>query len=118
MERSARERLFDGLWLLAWGIASSVWCITAARAIGPTFDEPLYVTRGLEGWRNGSHGGLLRVGTMPLPVDVETLPLYLWERWHGTTLDPVHDLDRLLPWARAGMLGFWWLLLLYGGRIG
>ena len=78
----------DWLWLLGWGVASSLWCLTAAREFGPTFDEPLYLTRGLEGWRTGSHGGLLRVGTMPLPVDLETLPLSLYERCTGELLDP------------------------------
>jgi hypothetical protein len=51
---------------------------------------------------------------MPLPVDVDTLPLYLWERWRGESFDPAQDLDRLLPLARAGTLVFWWLLLIYG----
>jgi hypothetical protein len=50
---------------------------------------------------------------MPLPVDVATLPLYLWERGHGIRLDPVKDLEEVLPWARAGTLVFWWLLLAY-----
>jgi hypothetical protein len=119
VEPSTRgARIFDGLWLLLWGIASSAWCVTAAGQLSATFDEPLYVHLGLEGWRSGSHGALLRVGTMPLPVDVQTLPLYLWERWHGTELDPVGDLDRLLPWARAGTLVFWWLLLIYGRLAG
>jgi hypothetical protein len=103
----------DWLWFLAWGIASSLWCWTAAQELGATFDEPIYVRRGLDGWRTGSHQGLLQLGTMPLPVDVGTLPLYLWERWHGIRLDPVGDLEQILPWARAGTLVFWWLLLFY-----
>ncbi len=114
MDGSPRgARAWDWLWFLVCGVASSAWCLTAAVQIGPTFDEPLYIARGLEGWRDGSHGGLLRLGTMPLPIDLETLPLYLWERWHGVPLDPVADLDRVLPWARAGVLVFWWLLLFY-----
>src|SRR5947209_8836806 len=103
--------LFDGLWLLAWGLASSVWCVTAAGQLSATFDEPIYLLRGLDHWRTGSHAGLLQLGTMPLPPDVQTLPLYLWERWHGTRLDAAGDLERLLPWARAGTLLFWGLLL-------
>src|SRR5262249_24204553 len=44
MNASARgERAFDWLWLLVWGLASSVWCVTAACRLGATFDEPLYV---------------------------------------------------------------------------
>jgi hypothetical protein len=115
MESSAwRAKIGDTLWLLAWGVLSSVWCVTAAGELGATFDEPLYLTRGLEGWRSGSHAGLIRVGTMPLPIDVQTLPLHLYERVSGTRLDPVTDCDALLRWARAGALPFWWLLLLYG----
>jgi hypothetical protein len=119
MERSQRTTgIYDWLWFLAWAIASSVWCWTAARQLGATFDEPIYVARGLEVWRTGSHQGLMQLGTMPLPVDVDTLPLYLWERWHGTRLDPVEDLERILPWARAGTLLFWWLLLFYARLAG
>src|SRR5262249_40876356 len=113
-----RAKLWDWLWLLGWGLASSVWCVTAAGQLGATFDEPVYVRRGLEGWRTGSHAGLLRLGAMPLPVAVDTLPLHLWERRHGVELDPVNDLDSLLPWARAGTLVFWWLLLVYALRAG
>jgi Dolichyl-phosphate-mannose-protein mannosyltransferase len=109
---------WDWLWFVAWGVASSVWCVTTACAIGPTFDEPLYIARGLECWRTGSHAGLMRIGTMPLPIDLETLPLYLWERWHGEAFNAERDLDALLPWARAGTLVFWWLLLFYGRLIG
>ena len=111
-------RLFDVVWFLAWALASSAWCVTAAAQLSATFDEPFYIARGLEFWRTGSHGGLLEKGTMPLPVDLYTLPLYLWERWQGIQLDPTSDLDHLLPWARAGTLAFWWLLLAYGWRTG
>jgi len=109
---------WDWLWFLAWGVASSIVCVTTAWQIGPTFDEPLYVARGLECWRTGSHAGLMRLGTMPLPIDVEMLPLYLWERWHDISFDSERDLDSLLPWARAGTLVFWWFLLFYARRIG
>ena len=78
----------DWAWFLVFAVASSVWCVTAAAQLGATFDEPVYVERGLQGWRNGTHSGLLRMGTMPLPTDLDTLPLYLWERWHGLTFDP------------------------------
>ncbi len=119
MASSARwERRVDWLWLVAFGVASSAWCVTAGTRIGATFDEPLYVAKGLEGWRTGSHSGLMKVGTMPLPVDLDTLPLYLWEKIHGVRLDPEKHLDRLLPWARAGTLVFWWLLLVYGRLAG
>ena len=119
MERARRwEKLGDWGWFLFWAVLSSVWCVTAAAQLGATFDEPLYVRLGLEGWRNFSHYGLLKVGTMPLPIDVETLPLYLHERWTGTPLDPVNDLPQFLVFARLGMLVFWWLLLCYGRLLG
>src|ERR1700756_2123398 len=111
-------RLMDWLWLLAWGIAPPVWCCTTARQLGASFNEPVYVNRGLDVWRSGSHAGLMQLGTMPLPVDVQTLPLYLWERWQGTQFDAAADLDRLLPWSRAATLLFWWLLLLHAWLAG
>src|SRR6516225_2774126 len=96
--------LFDWCWLLAWGVASSVWCITAAQQLGATFDEPFYVKEGLEFWRTGSHSELLRLGTMPLPVDVETLPIAVWEWRRGAPFDAGAELETLLPLARAGAL--------------
>ena len=62
-----RARWVDVLWLLVFGLASSVWCLTAATRIGVTFDEPLYVKAGLVNWRTGSNKLLMRAGTMPLP---------------------------------------------------
>ncbi|HWG42869.1 MAG TPA: glycosyltransferase family 39 protein [Gemmataceae bacterium] len=108
----------DRGWLLVCLLASSAWCITAADRLSATWDEPAYVAHGLEHWRSGSIRSLACHGTMPLPMDVATLPLYVWERWQGTPLDPVTDLDHLLPWARASSLIFWWLLLIYGWLTG
>ena len=54
---------------------------------------------------------LTLVGTMPLPVDVQTLPLYLWECCRGCPIDPVAELHLVLPFARAATLLFWGLLL-------
>ena len=113
-----RPTLFDGGWLLVCLVASTAWCVSAATQLSATFDEPLYLARGLEGWRTGSHAGLIRLGTMPLPIDVETLPVYLWERWRGEPFDLVADFDRILPIARLGALVFWWLLLVYGWLAG
>lgn len=107
----------DWLWLLAFGVASSAYCVLAARELGPTFDEPFYMASGLKYWRTGSHGPLLRAGTMPLPVDVQTLPVWVWEQFRGKPFDPVGDLDSVLPVARAANLVFWWPLLFYGGRL-
>lgn len=113
-----RPSAWDGFWLLACILASSVWCVTAAGRLGPTFDEPVYIEQGLHFWRTGSHAGLMKLGTMPLPVDWATLPLALAERWRGVPWDPDVDMERILPWARGAALAFWWLLLLYAMRIG
>lgn len=113
-----KGRLLDGGWLLFWVIASSVWCVSASARLSATFDEPTYITLGLESWRTGSYKPLIDLGTMPLPPRVQTLPLHLWERWRGVAFDPAWDLDRLLPIARLGTLPFWWLLLLYGWLAG
>jgi hypothetical protein len=109
-----REALADWAWLLVVGIVSTIWCLTAARMLSATFDEPTYLHCGLEHWRTGSYKQLLKLGTMPLPIDVETLPVHLWERWRGS---PV-DFEAALPVARAGNLLFWWLLLIYALRAG
>src|SRR5262245_46793125 len=117
MDRTRRILLLDGLWLAFLGVASSIYCGSAAQRIGPTFDEPLYVRCGLERWRSGSNYELMRVGTMPLPVDVTALPVSIWERISGRQFDPVVDLDQILPVARRGNLAFWWVLLVYGWLI-
>lgn len=115
MGQAGRRPLWmDGIWLAVCILASSAWCVSAASQLSATFDEPLYMARGLECWRTGSHSGLIRLGTMPLPIDVETLPVYLWERWRAAPFDPAADLGQILPVARAGALVFWWLLLIYG----
>jgi hypothetical protein len=110
---SRRGFPIDALWLLFWGILSSVWCVTAAARLSATYDEPFYLEEGLAHWRTGSCGSLLRLGTMPLPPDVQTLPVYLWERWRGEPFDAVTQQRLLLPLARAANLVFWWLLLVY-----
>src|SRR5262245_27335586 len=111
-------------WLALCLLASSAWCITAARQLGATFDEPTYVATGLDRWRHGGVGGLMRLGVMPLPVDVFTLPVWLYERQaaeplrlrtdgRGHVIDDA-DLNRVLPIARAANLIFWWGLLIAG----
>jgi hypothetical protein len=103
----------DRLWLLAVVCASSIWCLSAARAMGPTFDELFYMQSGLDAWRTGSYAAMLARGTMPLAVDVATLPAYAYERWRGTTLDVSTDLPTILFWARSASLVFWAVLLIY-----
>ncbi len=105
-------------WLIVFGLLSSVYCVLAAARIGVTCDEPIYLLRGLESWHLGGSGGLTKIGTMPLPVDVTTLPLYIWELLRGQRFDQLLEIDRMLPVARAGTLVFWWAVLFYGWRVG
>jgi len=107
----SRIRLFDVAWLLAFGIASSIWCVTVSRQIGATYDEPTYLEHGLHFWRTGSHRQLMRLGTMPLPVDLQTLPLAVAEHLRGEPWNWDTDCERILPYMRHANLIFWWLLL-------
>jgi len=118
MMACCKSRLLEGGWLLFWIVAGSIWCVSASAQLSATFDEPTYISLGLESWRTGSYKPLIDLGTMPLPPLVQTLPLHLWERWRGENFDPVRELDRLVPIARLGTLPFWWLLLLYGWLAG
>jgi hypothetical protein len=115
---SGHPWLADLPWLIFFGLLSSAYCVLTAGHTGATFDEPTYLLRGLEGWRVGSCGGLTKMGTMPLPVDVTTLPLYVWESLRGQRFDRFLEIRRMLPVARAGTLVFWWVLLFYGWKIG
>ena len=105
-------------WLILLGAASSAYCLTAAQHLGATFDEPHHLNAGLAGWRTGSNKLLMSAGCMPLPVDTQTLPLYLWEQARGEPFHPYKDIDTILPVARAANLVFWWGLLVYALLLG
>jgi hypothetical protein len=107
------ERGWNLVWLVLVAGLSSWACVVSAQDLGVTFDEPIYIERGLQRWREGTLSPLIRLGTMPLPVDVQTAPVYLWERFRGEPFHPRADLERVLPLARAMNLLFWWLLLGY-----
>lgn len=113
-------RRFDVLWLIFWGTLSSAYCLTAAREQSAGFDEPFYLREGLTSFHTGSHRGLMRAGTTPLPMDVQYAPIYLWEQVRGARFDVENpaDFHTILPYARAMNLVFWWLLLVYGSRVG
>jgi hypothetical protein len=117
-QTSPSSRLGDWLWLFAWLTVSSAACWSTAWSSGATFDEPLYINRALEGWRTGSRIGLLHLGTMPLALDLYTLPIYTWEQLRGNPFDLPNDIDLLLPWYRLGALAFWAILLFYTRLIG
>jgi hypothetical protein len=114
----AKSRVWDLIWLAAFGLASSAWCLAAAGRLGATFDEPFYLDAGLTSWRTGSNKKLMTAGTMTLPVDVQTLPVYLWEQLRGREFHAYKDIELILPVARATNLAFWWALLAYGMRLG
>jgi hypothetical protein len=109
--------LFDWLWLAAVGIAGAALIVTASDRTGGTFDEWFYLEAGLQRWRTCSTGTLMDNGTMPLPVDVQTLPLYVTERSRGMPWDLKTEFREALTIARRGTLVFWALTLLYGWRI-
>lgn len=115
--RSKSQDVGDWLWFLVCAVVSSILCLVGARRIGATFDEPVYIQTGLQCWRTLSHTGLIQLGTMPLPIDIQTLPLYLYECISGSRFDLSADPVGTLAWARAGNLVFWWLLLWYGRLI-
>jgi hypothetical protein len=114
MRPANRSGWIDILWVLAFGLASSTWILTAAGQFGATFDEPFYLQGGMHFWRTGSFEPLLNKGTMPLPIAVCTLPVRLFEAWRGTPIDLGAEFDLALALARSGTLVFWWLLLVYG----
>ena len=108
----------DVVWVLAFGLLSSVWCLTAAQQVGATYDEPVYLVGGMHFWRTGSFDPLLAKGTMPLPIAVTTLPVRIYELCRGSRIDLETEFDLALALARPATLVFWWLLLIYGYIVG
>src|SRR5206468_1829341 len=105
----------DALWLLVLFGASSAWCVSSWSRTGATYDEPFYLTEGLNGWRVWTSYELTVNGVMPLPCDAATLPLYLRERHRGEKIDdPLLHIGQ----ARAVTLGWWLLLLVSVLRLG
>lgn len=113
-----KRRWIDGGWLLFWALFSGIWCVTAAGRLGATFDEPFYLTSGLEFWRTGSHHALMKKGTMPLPMDLQTLPLRVTELATGRQIDLDRDWETALFVTRSATLGFWAVLLVYAWLVG
>ncbi|MGE3491707.1 MAG: hypothetical protein AB7N29_17005 [Vicinamibacterales bacterium] len=107
----------DRLLLVLVAAVSSAYCLTTARILGATFDEPFYLEAGLDAWRRGTFKELLSAGVMPLPAHLQTLPLYLRELAAGRPLSVASDLSSMLPVARSVTLVFWLILLFYGMRL-
>jgi len=114
------KRWFDVAWLVLWGVLSSVWILTAAQDLSAAFDEWNNLRWGVTSFRTGSNFDFMREGTFPLAVDIQYLPIHIWE-WHrGVPFDVENptDFHTILPYARAMTLLFWWLLLIYAIRVG
>ena len=118
MTDSRRESVVTCAWWLFFCVTSTVWCLQAAQHLSATFDEPLYFRLGLDHWRNGLIQPMMRYGVMPLPLDLQALPLYLIEQWRGLPVDFERDFAWGLSVFRAGTMWFWWVLLFYTFRIG
>lgn len=102
-------------WLaIAVVFAASLPLVARSYEFSATFDEPFYLDAGLTSWRTGSNKMLMKAGTMPLPVDLQTLPVYLWERSLGERFVVGESLDRILLPARRVTLVFWFALLAFG----
>src|SRR5262245_43136482 len=95
----ARDAWIDAAWLLAVGLATTAWCASALPRLGATFDEPAHLAIALKSWHTGSIKQQMTWGAMPLPLDVQTLPIYLWEKQRGQPFDVAVDFPRLLPIA-------------------
>ncbi len=113
------SRVFSPVVLALLTVAgSTAWCLLAQSQLSATFDEPVYLKCGLDCWRNHTHKPLMRLGTMPLPVDLATFPLYAIERITGTPFDLDRDFVWMLRTARITALVFWWNLLFQAWRLG
>jgi hypothetical protein len=100
-------------------IISSAWCVTAARRLGATYDEPLYLQTGLSFWHGGDGNDVLLLrGTMPLPADLDGFFLRVHELVRGKAWNPQADIAQMLPAARAATLVFWLILLVYSLKLG
>jgi len=109
-EGKTRSRLaLEIAWFLIAALVSAVSCLNAGHRLGPVYDEVFYFDVGLRCWEEGNHRPLADLGTMPLPVDVQTLPLAVAK--FGFGVDPRADLIGYLPNCRMMALLCWWWLL-------
>ncbi len=110
--------LRDFIWLAAilWG--SSLLVYETSKQLSATFDETFYMKCGLTFWRERTNAELMRAGTMPLPVHVQSLPVYLVEQFREKPFDLTEDYGTILSYMRATNLIFWGLLLIYVFRLG
>lgn len=109
---------YNLLFLAALIVGTSFVISRSTQHLSATFDETFYLDAGLTSWRTGSNKMLMKAGTMPLPIELETLPLYLIELNRGVPFRPESDFGEMLTIARRVNLFFWTVLLIYGWRIG
>src|SRR5438132_1581023 len=111
MERAQKFRCAaEWLWFLAWGVASSVWCVSAAGQLGATVDEPFYLDAGLKCWRTGRGAGWVRRVGVPALWFAATL----LSKTSGLVLGPLclmavecERLARAGGFRRTGSLAQW-----------
>jgi hypothetical protein len=109
---------FDLLFLATLILGTSFVISHSTQQLSATFDETFYLDAGLTSWRSGSNKMLMKAGTMPLPIEMETLPLYLIERHRGAPYRPESEFGEMLSIARRVNLLFWAVMLVYCWRIG
>ncbi len=111
-------RLTDLVWLgaILWG--SSIFVAETSSQLSATFDETFYLKSGMTFWRDRTNAELMRAGTMPLPMHVQSLPVYLWEQFREKPFDTTEDYGQILSVMRSTNLLFWWLMLVYVYRMG
>ncbi len=105
------------LWLLFCATCGAGLILINAAELGATFDEPFYVMSGAHYWHTGSLAPLMRAGTMPLPVQWQTIPLRLRELTSEEMLHPISDLHRMLFLCRAMNLLFYFLVLVFTAKL-
>ncbi|MCI0704005.1 MAG: hypothetical protein L0241_23345 [Planctomycetia bacterium] len=108
----------DLLWLALLAAWSAAWCLTASPRIGATYDEPRYLEVGLEDWREWYCWRSTSEGIMPLPPEMCTIPLRIYEKRTGTLLFTEEEMVTKLHGARAVTLGWLLLLIISAWRLG
>jgi Dolichyl-phosphate-mannose-protein mannosyltransferase len=97
-------------------IAGSAWCWMTADRVGLTYDEPIYLIEGRRGWIDSTSTHLLKHGTMPLPIDVQSmLPSYFSVAPVDPPTEYILSQYRL---ARRANIVFWWVLIVHVGLLG
>ncbi len=111
------ENLINVIWVTSCGIFATIYIVTAAPHLGSTFDEPLYVEEEVGISTGKSMGNLLHVGTMPLPMHIQSTALKIHRLFTGKQLNIETNYEEILRISRLGNLPFLWLLLIFSFRL-